>query len=345
MIKAFKYRLYPNNEQREYFAKTFGCTRFVYNRMLGDKIEHYKATEQTLKNTPAQYKDEFPWLKEVDSLALANAQMNLEKAYKNFFRDKSVGFPKFKSKKDNNRSYTTNNQKGTVSIDDGYIKLPKLKSVVKIKQHRLFDGLIKSCTISQTPSGKYFVSVLVECEIKQLPRLETKVGIDVGLKTFAVMSDKTEIANPKYLRKSEKSLSRLQRSLSRKQKGSKNRAKARLKVARMHEKISNQRLDFLHKISFEIICDNQVIVLEDLRIKNMVQNHKLAKAISEVSWGMFRTMIEYKAGWYGRDIIIAPSNYASSQLCSSCGNKSRQTKDLSCRTYMSRMWFRNRQGL
>lgn len=334
MMKAFKYRIYPNQEQREYFAKTFGSTRFIYNRMLHDKIEHYKLTEQTLKNTPAQYKAEFPWLKEVDSLALANAQMNLEKAYKNFFRDKSVGFPKFKSKKNNHHSYTTNNQKGTVNIENGYIKLPKLKSVVKIKQHRLFDGLIKSCTISQTPSGKYFVSVLVECEIKQLPRLETKVGIDVGLKTFAVMSDKTEIANPKYLRKSEKSLSRLQRSLSRKQKGSKNRAKARLKVARIHEKISNQRLDFLHKLSFEIICDNQVIVLEDLRIKNMVQNHKLAKAISEVSWGMFRTMIEYKAGWYGRDIIIAPSNYASSQLCSSCGNKSSQTKDLSCRTYI-----------
>ena len=334
MMKAFKYRIYPNAEQREYFAKTFGSTRFIYNRMLHDKIEHYKLTEQTLKNTPAQYKAEFPWLKEVDSLALANAQMNLEKAYKNFFRDKSVGFPKFKSKKNNHRSYTTNNQKGTVSIENGYIKLPKLKSAVKIKQHRLFDGLIKSCTISQTPSGKYFVSVLVECEIKQLPRLETKVGIDVGLKTFAVMSDKTEIANPKYLRKSEKSLSRLQRSLSRKQKGSKNRAKARLKVARMHEKISNQRLDFLHKISFEIIRDNQVIVLEDLRIKNMVKNHKLAKAISEVSWGVFRIMIEYKAEWYGREVVIAPSNYASSQLCSTCGNKSSQTKDLSCRTYV-----------
>ena len=186
MTKAFKYRLYPDTEQREYFAKTFGSTRFIYNKMLEDKIEHYKATKQTLKNTPAQYKTEFPWLKEVDSLALANTQMNLEKAYKNFFRDKSVGFPKFKSKKNNHRSYTTNNQKGTVAIENGYIKLPKLKSVVKIKQHRLFDGLIKSCTISQTPGGKYFVSVLVECDIGQMPRLETKVGIDGGLKTFAV---------------------------------------------------------------------------------------------------------------------------------------------------------------
>ena len=334
MMKAFKYRIYPNGEQREYFAKTFGSTRFIYNQMLSDKIEHYKLTGQTLKNTPAKYKEEFPWLKEVDSLALANAQMNLEKAYKNFFRDKSVGFPKFKSKKNNHRSYTTNNQKGTVTIESGYIKLPKLKSMVKIKQHRNFDGLIKSCTISQNPSGKYFVSLLVECEIEKLPRLETKVGIDVGIKTFAVMSDQSVIENPKHLRKSEKRLAKLQRDLSRKEKGSCNRAKAKIKVAKLHEKITNQRLDFLHKNSSKIISDNQAIVLEDLKIKNMVQNRKLAKSISEVSWGMFRLMIEYKADWYGREVIIAPTNYASSQLCSECGNQSSQTKDLSCRTYV-----------
>jgi len=334
MVKAFKYRIYPNAEQRQYFSKTFGCTRFIYNRMLHDKIEHYNLTEETLKNTPAQYKEEFPWLKEVDSLALANAQINLEKAYKNFFRDKSVGFPKFKSKKNNHRSYSTNNQKGTVNIENGCIKLPKLKSMVRIKQHRQFEGLIKSCTISQTPSGKYFVSLLVECDIEQLLQSEAKIGIDVGLKTFAVMSNGKEIANPKYIRRSEKRLAKLQKDLSRKANGSNNRAKARLKVARLHEKISNQRFDFLQKVSSEIINDNQVIVLEYLKVKNMVKNHKLAKAISEVSWGMFRTMIEYKAEWYGREVVIAPSNYASSQLCSECGNKSSQTKDLSCRTYI-----------
>jgi len=334
VIKAFKYRIYPNEEQREYFAKTFGSTRFVYNRMLSDKIKHYKHTGKMLKNTPAQYKREFPWLKDVDSLALANAQISLEKAYKNFFRNKNIGFPKFKSKKNNHWSYTTNNQNGTVIIENGHIKLPKLKSKVKIKQHRVFEGLIKSCTISQNPSGKYFVSVLVECEIEKLSRREDKVGIDVGIKSFAVMSNQSIIENPKHLRKSEKRLTKLQKDLSRKQKGSCNRAKARIKVAILHEKIANQRLDFLHKISSEIISDNQAIVLEDLKIKTMVQNSKLAKSISAASWGMFRNMIEYKADWYGREVIIAPANYASSQLCSRCGNQSSQTKDLLCRTYV-----------
>ena len=334
MLKAYKYRIYPNKGQQEYFAKTFGCTRFIYNKMLGDRIEHYKTTGENLKVTPAQYKTEFPWLKEVDSLALANAQLNLDKAYKNFFRDKSVGFPKFKSKKTNYHSFTTNNQKGTVYIENGYIKIPKLKSMIKIKQHRQFEGLIKSCTISQTPSGKYFISILVDTEIVELPKVETKIGIDLGIKEFAICSNGDKYENPKHLRKSEKRLKKLQKDLSRKKKGSNNRKKARIKVAKLHEKIANQRKDFLHKLSTQLINENQVLVIEDLKIKNLLKNHKLAKAISEVSWSEFRTMLEYKADWYGREVIIAPSNYASSQLCSSCGNKSSQTKDLSCRIYV-----------
>lgn len=334
MLKAYKYRIYPDAEQMQFFAKCFGCVRFVYNRMLSDRIEHYNLTGKSLNNTPAQYKSEFTWLKEVDSLALANAQMNLNTAYRNFFRDKSNGFPKFKSKKNNNFSYTTNNQKGTVYIENGCIKLPKLKSPVKIRQHRSFEGVIKSCTISKAPSGKYHISILVETEIQKLPASDMRVGIDVGIKDFAVLSNGEAYKNPKHLRKSEKRLAKLQRDLSRKQIGSSNRNKARIKVAKLHEKIANQRMDFLHKKSTEIIRKNQAIVIEDLKVKNLMKNHNLAKSIAEVSWSRFREMLDYKSRWYGRELIIAPPDYPSSQLCSDCGNRSSQTKDLACRVYI-----------
>ncbi len=332
MLVAYKYRLYPNKEQRIYFSKCFGCSRFIYNKMLSDKIEYYKVNKKTLNNTPAQYKKEFEWLKEVDSLALANAQLNLNQAFSNFFKRPETGYPKFKSRKNNHFSYTTNNQNGNIRIEGKYIKLPKI-GLVKLKQHRNFIGTIKSVTISQEPSLEYYVSILVETELDFKPNTGAVVGIDLGIKEFAITSDGIKIDNPKFLRESEKRLAKKQKELSRKIKGSNNRKKARIKVAKIHAKIKNQRKDFLQKLSTRIINENQIICLEDLSVKNMVKNHKLAKSISDCSWSEFVSMLKYKADWYGREIIFIDRFYPSSQLCNKCGYKNPEIKDLSIREW------------
>ena len=336
MFRTYQFRIYPNKQQQEYFAKCFGATRFIYNKMLSDKIEHYKKTKELLNNTPAQYKEEFPFLKEVDSLALCNAQLNLDMAYRNFFKNKHYGYPVFKSKKSNRLSYKTNNCPNgkKIYIKNDRIKIPKLSSTIKIKCHRRLGGIVKSCTIIKTRSGKYYVSLLVSEETERLPVSNNRVGIDLGIKEFAICSNGDKYENPKHLRKSEQRLKKLQKDLSRKRKGSKNRNKARLKVAKLHEKIANQRKDFLQKLSTKIINENQVIVLEDLGIKSMLESHKISKSISDAGWSKFRIMLEYKANWYGREIIIAPSNYASSQLCSECGFKNVRVKDLSIREWL-----------
>ena len=325
ILKAYKYRLYPNAEQQEFFAKSFGCTRFIWNKMLNDKIEHYEKTKTTLRNTPAQYKKEFEWLKEVDSLALANVQLGLQKAFQDFFKS-NFGFPKFK-KKGMKDSYTTNNQKGTVDVTSRSVKLPKIGHI-KAKIDREIHGLIKSATVSKTPSGKYFVSVLVETIVQPLPKTNSSVGIDLGITDFIVLSDSTEVVNPKFLAKYEEKLAREQKILSRRREAAKadnrtlsesrNYQKQRLKVAKVYEKIANCRKNFLHKTSTKLIKNHDVIAIEDLNVKGMVKNRRLAKAISDSSWSTFTAMLAYKADWYGKQIVKVSRWFPSSKTCSGC---------------------------
>lgn len=336
-LKAYKFRIYPTTTQEVFFAKSFGCVRKVYNLMLDERIKAYQqyksdTSKQNKLPTPAKYKKDYPFLKEVDSLALANAQQHLDKAYQNFFRDKSVGFPKFKSKKHPIQSYTTNNQKGSISlIGNQYIKLPKLKSVVKIKLHRKIKGDIRSATISKHASGKYYVALLCKEDIQPMSKTNQSIGIDLGISDFAICSDGQKYDNHQFTHSMSQKLAREQRKLSRrlllaKQRNvnlldAKNYQKQKQKVARLHEKVKNQRTDFLNKLSTSIIKNHDVICIEDLNTKGMMRNRKLAKRISDVSWSHFIRKLEYKAEWYGRKVIKIDRWYPSSQICSECGHQ------------------------
>lgn len=338
MEKAYKYRIYPNKMQKELIAKTFGCSRYVYNHFLNKRIQTYQKEKKTLNYNQCsaeltKLKSELTWLKEPDKCSLQNALKDMDRAYRNFFQ-KNACFPKYKSKKTHRFSYRTNYTNGNIAYCGKHIKLPKL-GMVKTRTKLIPQGRILNATISQEPSGKYYVSLCcTEVDIPHLEKTGNEIGMDLGIKSFAVTSKGENIPNPKYLQKSLKKLARLQKELSRKPRGSSNWNKTRIKVARLNEKVANQRTDFLHKLSTKVIQENDVICIEDLQVKNMVQNHKLARSISDVSWSEFTRQLEYKANWYGRKLVKVNKWYASSQICSSCGEKFPITRDLSVREWI-----------
>ena len=320
--KAYKFRLYPSKEQQIIFAKTFGCVRFIYNRILADKKAYYEETGKRLQVTPAAYKSEFPWLKEVDSLALANAQLHLQTAYKNFFRDMSVGFPKFKSKKSGYRSYTTNNQNGTVRIEGSCIRIPKV-GMVKVKLHRQIpdDQEIKSVTVSQEPTGKYFISILVEYA-EDLPEVElnrsNSVGLDYSSPHFYVSSDGHVADMPHFYRNAERHLAKEQRKLSRMVKGSHSYRKQKIRVAKAHEHVRNCRKDYQHKESRRLADTYDYICLEDINLQSMARGLHLGKATNDNGFGAFRQMLIYKMQEQGKKVITIDKWFPSSKACHHC---------------------------
>lgn len=336
--KAYKYRIYPNNEQRKQIAKTFGCNRFVYNYYLDTRIKAYEENKTTFTYYDCckdliRLKSEHEWLKEVDSTSLQSSLRNLDNGFKKFFKE-GAGFPNFKSKKTHNFSYQSKCVNNNIEYLGNYIKLPKL-GLVKTKNKLIPKGRILSATISQEPSGKYYVSLCsTDVEIPSYEKTNQNIGIDLGIKDLAITSDGVKIPNPKPFEKSLKKLTRLQRGLSRKTRDGANYNKVRIKVARLQEKVRNQRKDYLHQLSSNIVKKYDIICIEDLQVKNMEKNHKLARSIIDVSWKEFTRQLEYKANWYGRKLIKVNKWFPSSQMCSCCRKQFPITKDLAVRNWV-----------
>ncbi len=338
--KAYRFRLYPNKEQHILIQKTFGCTRFVYNHYLALRQQHYQQTKQTLNYNACskdltQLKRQLDWLREVDSTALQTSLKHMDAAFSRFFgglkKGQKVGFPKFKSKHGGRKAFTS---KMNIRVLDNAIHLPKLGRVA-CEISRPIQGRPVSMTVSQGPSGKYHVSILcLEVTAEPYKKTGRSVGIDLGIKELVVTSNGQHIPNPKFYSKAQKSLAKAQRRLSRKQKGSRNRQKANVKVAILHERIQNQRRDACHKLTTRLVRDHDLIAVETLKIKNMVRNRKLAKAIHDVAWGEVIRQLSYKCDWYGKELVQINTFYPSSQTCSSCGHQNPAVKDLGVRRWI-----------
>lgn len=319
MLKSFKYRLLPTDSQKVLILKHCGCSRFLYNLSLETKktayigFRHNLSAFELIKQIP-ELKEEYPWLKEVNAQSLQQSIRNMDVAYKSFFN--GSGFPKYKSKHHGKQSFSAPQN---IRVEGDKIIMPKFIDGVKMIMHRPILGMVKSAVVSVTPTGKYFVSILCDTKEEKPTKAPIKenstIGIDLGIKDFAITSDGEIFENPKYLRKAQSRLKFVQRKYS-KNKGK--RTKKRL--AMLHEKVANKRKDFLHKVSIKLICENQTIALESLGVKNMVKNHSLAKSISDASWSTFVSMLEYKAEWYGKNILRIGRFEPSSKTCSNCGS-------------------------